>query len=90
MFAASSRHALNPGLTMPYWQYTGRSNRLAVDPGLASSRSVNGMRLANTGTPSMSSTTELPPTPTSLARPVFTSAASSTSLREARKADSLS
>jgi hypothetical protein len=27
MFAASSRHALNPGLTTPYWQNTGRSNR---------------------------------------------------------------
>ena len=65
---ANSRHAVNPGLTTPHWQYTGTSNRFAVEPGLASSRSVNGMRLANTGTPSTSRTTEGPPTPT-LARP---------------------
>jgi hypothetical protein len=89
VFAASSRHALNPGLTTPYWQYTGTSNRFAVEPGLASSRSVNGMRLANTGTPSTSMTTEPPPTPTPLARPVSTSAASSLSLRVGRRAESL-
>lgn len=62
-FAASSRHALNPGLPIPYWQNSGRSNRFAVPRGLASSRSVSGTRLANTGWPSTSTTTEPPPTP---------------------------
>ena len=44
-------------------QNIGSPNRFAVDRGRWSSRSVNGMRLTNTGTPSTSDLPDPPPTP---------------------------
>ena len=72
---------------MPYWQEVGRSNRFAVLCGWASSRSVIGIRFANTGTPSRSSTAEPPPAPTAPAGAARSNAASSSSPRAASEAD---
>ena len=73
---------------MPYWQNIGRSNRFAVEPGVAASRSVSGIRFMNTGTASMSRSSEPPPTPTPISRPIPTSAARSPSLRDPSDAES--
>jgi hypothetical protein len=72
---------------MPYWQQVGRSNRFAVLCGWASSRSVIGIRLANTASPPTSSTEESPPTPTALVGAALRTAASSSSVRAASKAE---
>ncbi len=45
---------------MPYWQYTGRSKRFAVEPWLATSRSDSGIRLVKTGTPSTATIPDSP------------------------------
>ncbi|MGJ6967226.1 hypothetical protein ACSDR0_35445 [Streptosporangium sp. G11] len=87
--AASSRHAPKPGpptSTSPYWQNGGTPNRFAVDITLPAerSRSVSGMRLAKTGTPATSSSTEVPPIPEPRVRACSSDSASCRSLRNVR------
>ncbi|GAA3442460.1 hypothetical protein Pve01_21280 [Planomonospora venezuelensis] len=70
---------------IPYWQNAGTPNRFAVDITLSArrSRSVSGSRLAKTGTPATSSSTEVPPTPEPRTRARSSSPASCRSLRNA-------